>query len=196
MSPPRSSPERRGRARGSATPRGTSCRGSPRKSVGWCWTTSAGSMHHSNSGIAGLAIGLALAVAPGRIARGQAIGQGFELERAGQLGQAASIYFATLRADPTNLSALLGLERVLPGLNRLAELVPAAQRAAAASPRNAALRGVLLRTYVGLNEADSAREVARRWAAAAPRDEAPFFFWEMALAAQLRPVAARAVLVE
>src|SRR2546428_120271 len=42
----------------------------------------------------------------------QAIGQGFELERAGQYEQAAGIYLATLRADPTNLSALLGLERV------------------------------------------------------------------------------------
>src|SRR2546426_3645503 len=41
----------------------------------------------------------------------QAIGQGFELERAGQYDQAAAIYLATLRAEPTNLSALLGLER-------------------------------------------------------------------------------------
>src|SRR5437879_548605 len=78
----------------------------------------------------------------------QAIGKGFELERAGQYDQAAAIYLATLRADPTNLTALLGLERVLPPLNRLGELLPAAQRAAAASPTNAALRGVLLRTYV------------------------------------------------
>src|SRR5205823_3795766 len=105
-----------------------------------------------------------------RSAPAQAIGQGFELERAGQFEQAASIYLATLRADPTNLSALLGLERVLPGLNRLGELVPVAQRAAAASPANAALRAVLLRTYVGINEPDSAREVARRWAAAARRE--------------------------
>src|SRR5213080_2444644 len=81
----------------------------------------------------------------------QAIGQGFELERAGQYDQAAAIYFATLRAEPTNLSALLGLERVLPPINRLGELLPAAQRAAAASPSNVALRGVLLRTYVALN---------------------------------------------
>ena len=130
-------------------------------------------MPHSNRCVARLALGIALAVAPGRLARSQTIGQGFELERAGQFEQAASIYFATLRADPTNLSALLGLERVLPGLNRLAELVPVVQRAALASPANAALRAVLLRTYVGINEPDSARDVARRWAAAAPRDEAP-----------------------
>src|SRR2546422_8744613 len=104
---------------------------------------------------------------------GQAIGQGFELERAGQYDQAAAIYLATLRAEPTNLSALLGPERVLPPINRLGELLPAAQRAAAASPSNVALRGVLLRTYVALNEPDSGRAVALRWAAAAPGDEAP-----------------------
>src|SRR5205807_9653508 len=107
-----------------------------------------------------------------------------------------SIYFAALRADPTNLSALLGLERVLPPLNRLAELVPAAQRAAVASPANAALRAVLLRTYVGINEPDSARAVARRWAAAAPRDEAPYREWAMALDDQRRHAEARAVLLE
>src|SRR3989449_8747113 len=102
---------------------------------------------------------------------GQAIGQGFELERAGQYDQAAAIYLATLRAEPTNLSALLGPERVLPPINRLGDLLPAAQRAAAASPSNVALRGVLLRTYVALNEPDSGRAVALRWAAAAPGDE-------------------------
>src|SRR2546428_585378 len=63
----------------------------------------------------------------------QAIGQGFELERAGQYDQAAAIYLAPLRAEPTNLSALLGLERVLPPINRLGELLPSAQRAPAAS---------------------------------------------------------------
>ena len=126
---------------------------------------------------------------------GQAIGQGFELERAGQYEQAAGMYLASLRADPTNLPALLGLERVLPPLNRLGELLPAAQRAAAASPANAALRGVLLRTYVALNESDSARAVALRWAAAAPRDEAPYREWAIALEDTHRHAAARDVLL-
>ncbi len=125
----------------------------------------------------------------------QAIGQGFELERAGQYEQAASVYFATLRAEPTNLSALLGLERVLPPLNRLRELLPAAQRAAAASPANVALRGVLLRSYVALNEPDSARVVALRWAAAAPRDEAPYREWAIALEDAHRHGLAREVLL-
>src|SRR6266581_1347443 len=96
----------------------------------------------------------------------QAIGQGFELERAGQYEQAAGMYLASLRADPTNLQALLGLERVLPPLNRLGELLPAAQRAAAASPANAA-----------------------------PRDEAPYREWAMALEDTHRHAAARDVLL-
>src|SRR2546429_3743095 len=99
-------------------------------------------------------LGLLLVSAHG--ARGQAIGQGFELERAGQYQRAATVYFTTLRGEPTNLAALLGLERVLPSLSRLPELLPAAQRAVAASPGNAALRAVLLRTYVALNEPASA----------------------------------------
>src|SRR5438093_581478 len=125
----------------------------------------------------------------------QAIGQGFELERAGQYDQAAAIYLSTLRAEPTNLSALLGLERVLPPLNRLGDLLPAAQRAAAASPNNVALRGVLLRTYVALNEPDSGRAVALRWAAAAPGDEAPYREWAMALEDAHRHGPARDVLL-
>jgi len=124
-------------------------------------------------------LGLLLVSAQG--ARGQAIGQGFELERAGQYQRAATVYFTTLRGEPTNLAALLGLERVLPSLSRLPDLLPAAQRAAAASPRNVALRALLLRTYVALNEPDSARAVAQRWTAEQPRDEAPYREWAIAL---------------
>src|SRR2546430_1382223 len=124
---------------------------------------------------------LGLLLVPAQSARGQAIGQGFDLERAGQYQRAAIVYFTTLRAEPTNLAALLGLERVLPSLSRLPELLPAAQRAVAASPRNAALRALLLRTYVGLNEPDSARALAQRWTAEQPRDEAPYREWAIAL---------------
>src|SRR5256885_1304067 len=124
---------------------------------------------------------LGLLLVPAHSARGQAIGQGFDLERAGQYQRAATVYFTTLRGEPTNLAALLGLERVLPSLTRLPDLLPAAQRAVAASPRNAALRALLLRTYVALNESDSARAVAQRWTAEQPRDEAPYREWAIAL---------------
>src|SRR5438270_238270 len=124
-------------------------------------------------------LGLLLVSAHG--ARGQAIGQGFELERAGQYQRAATVYFTTLRGEPTNLSAKLGLEGVMPSLSRLPRLLPAAQRAVAASPGNAALRAVLLRTYLALNEPDSARAVAQRWTAEQPRAEAPYREWAIAL---------------
>src|SRR5256714_499947 len=124
---------------------------------------------------------LGLLLVPAHSARGQAIGQGFDLERAGQYQRAATVYFTTLRAEPTNLAALLGLERVLPSLSRLPDLLPAAQRAVAASPRNAALRALLLRTYVALNEPDSARAVAQRWTAEQPRAEAPYREWAIAM---------------
>ncbi len=128
-----------------------------------------------------------------RFAPAQAVGQGFELERAGQYQRAATVYFTTLRGDSTNLAALLGLERVLPSLNRVPDLLPAAQRAVAASPKNAALRGLLLRTYVTLNEADSARVLAQRWAAEQPRDEVPYREWAIALQDAHRYAEARQV---
>src|SRR2546429_9566018 len=94
---------------------------------------------------------LGLLLVPAHSARGQAIGQGFDLERAGQYQRAATVYFTTLRGEPTNLAALLGLERVLPSLSRLPDLLPAAQPAVAASPRNAPLRALPLPTYAPLH---------------------------------------------
>src|SRR5881392_2582045 len=124
---------------------------------------------------------LGLLLVSARSASGQAIGQGFELERAGQYQRAATVYLTTLRGEPTNVAALLGLERVLPSLNRLPDLLPVAQRAVATSPHNAALRALLLRTYVALNAPDSARAVAQRWATEQPRDETPYREWAIAL---------------
>src|SRR6266566_2126703 len=109
---------------------------------------------------------LLLSLLAARPAPAQAIGQGFELERAGQHQLAVTVYFATVRADPTNLPALLGLERVLPLLGRLPELLPVAQRAA-----------------------------ALRWAADAPGDEAPWREWAIALEDAHRHDAALEVLL-
>jgi len=131
---------------------------------------------------------LGLLLVSAHSARGQAIGQGFELERAGQYQRAATVYLTTLRGEPTNVAALLGLERVLPSLNRLPDLLPVAQRAVATSPHNAALRALLLRTYVALNEPDS-------WATEQPRDETPYREWAIALEDAHRFGEARQVLL-
>jgi tetratricopeptide (TPR) repeat protein len=92
------------------------------------------------------------------------------------------MYFTTVRSDPTNLPALLGLERTLFVLNRMSELLPPVQRARARLPENAALRSLELRVYAALNQPDSLEAIALRWAASAPGSEAPYREWGLALA--------------
>src|SRR2546422_9536013 len=116
------------------------------------------------------------------VAQGQAIGPGFELERAGRYADAASVYFTTVRGDPTNIPALLGLERTLFVLNRMPELLPLVQTARARQPDSPALRSLELRVYAALNQPDSLEAIARRWAASAPQSEAPYREWGLALA--------------
>jgi len=119
---------------------------------------------------------------PARVARGQAIGPGFELERSGRYADAATIYFTTVRSDPTNLPALLGLERTLFVLNRMTELLPLVQNARARLPESPALRSLELRAYAALNQTDSLEAIALRWAASVPRSDAPYREWGLALA--------------
>ncbi len=139
-------------------------------------------MNRSRNYAAIAAMVLVFSADPGRVARGQAIGPGFELERSGHYADAATVYLATVRSDPANIPALLGLERVLFVLNRLNELVPLVQRARARLPENQALHGLELRVYAGLNQSDSLEAAALRWAAAAPESEAPYREWGLALA--------------
>ncbi|PYP09864.1 MAG: hypothetical protein DMD59_07495 [Gemmatimonadetes bacterium] len=127
-----------------------------------------------------LALGL-IALVPA-LAWGQAIGPGFELERSGHYGDAATVYFTTVRADPTNLAALLGLERTLYILNRMPELLPLVQNARARLPESSALRSLELRVYAALNQLDSLEAIARRWAASAPQSDAAYREWGQALA--------------
>jgi tetratricopeptide (TPR) repeat protein len=139
-------------------------------------------MSRSINWAATAALVLVASAAPGRAARGQAIGPGFELERAGRYADAASVYFTTARSDPANLPALLGLERTLFVLNRMPELLPLVQAARARLPDSPALRSLELRVYAALNELDSVEVIARRWAAAVPGSDAPYREWGQALA--------------
>jgi hypothetical protein len=127
-----------------------------------------------------LALGLLVAVPI--TAAAQAIGPGFELERSGRYAEAASTYLTTVRADPVNVPALLGLERTLFVLNRMPELLPLVQRARERSPENAAIRSLEVRVYAALNEPDSLAAVVNRWAATNPRSEVPYREWGLALA--------------
>ena len=129
-----------------------------------------------------LALGGGLMVVLPALARGQGIGPGFDLERSGKYADAATVYFTTVRNDPVNIPALLGLERVLFILNRMPELLPVVQRARARAPENVALRSIEVRVYAGLNQPDSLETVVRRWAASVPRSDAPYREWGLALA--------------
>ncbi len=141
-------------------------------------------------------LALGLIVALPALAPAQAIGPGFELERSGRYADAASVYFTTIRSDPTNIPALLGLERTLFVLNRMSELLPLVQNARARQPASPALRSLELRVYAALNEPDSLEAIARRWAASAPQSEAPYREWGLALAdRRMWDVARRAFLV-
>jgi len=123
------------------------------------------------------------------------VSRGFELERTGHLEQAAEVYFAAARTDPTSEAALLGLERVLQPLNRLSELLPLARRAAERDSLDGELQALLLRLYVSLTEPDSAALVAARWARSRPGDAAPYREWATALEDRGAFDAARKVLV-
>src|SRR3989442_8155861 len=77
---------------------------------------------------------LALCLVPLRPARAQVIGEAVGLERTGRQASAAVVYIAVLRGEPTNLAALLRVERALPPLGRLPGLLPLVPRAAPPPP--------------------------------------------------------------
>jgi len=112
----------------------------------------------------------------------QGVPRGFELERLGRHAEAATLYLAALAADPADESALLGLERVLPRLDRTAELLAAARRARAAAPRSGVVRGVELRATAELGDTRALAEAAEAWIAEDPGSEDPWREWTLALA--------------
>ena len=127
---------------------------------------------------------------------GQAMSRGFELERLGRHADAATFYLVVLGADPANEAALLGLERVLPRLNRTTDLLAAARRARAADPAGEVPRAVELRAFAELGADDSLDAAAAAWIAAQPLDEQPYREWALALADHGRLDAARRVLAD
>src|SRR5438477_352153 len=81
-----------------------------------------------------LKLALFLLIAVPASGRAQALSPGFELERTGRYADAATVYLTIVRADPINIPALLGLERVLFVLNRMPELLPVVQKARTRAP--------------------------------------------------------------
>src|SRR5260221_4194717 len=178
-----------GRARRCATRRGKSCHASPRTSAASCWITSGGSMFRR------LSLSLAVAALAAAPALGQGLGRGFELERAGRYADAAQAYQQALRGEPANLPALLGLERVLDRLTRVAEVLDPARRAFAVDSSNPVILVLLIRTFVTVDQLDSAAVLVARWLVHSPGDESPFREWIVALEDRGRFDEARAAIV-
>lgn len=121
---------------------------------------------------------LALLAAPLPGAAQQAsMPRAFELERRGNYEVAVEAYREMLTRKPGDVSALLGLERVLLPLNRSAEILPDVRAALRAAPSSTGLYGVAMRAWAAADQPDSMRAVAERWARLVPTDEAPYREW-------------------
>jgi hypothetical protein len=120
----------------------------------------------------------------------------FELERRADYAGAANAYRTILKGNPSEVSALLGLERSLLPLNRTAEMIPAVRAALAAAPTSSAAYGVALRAWAAADQPDSVRSFAERWARVAPTDESPYREWGASELGRQNRAGARAAYLE
>ena len=109
------------------------------------------------------------------------LSRGFDLERRGATAAAATAYREALAARPSDLAALLGLERVLTALERQADILPSLRGALEANPRSGPLWGVGVRVWTALGETDSARAALEQWVVVAPGSDDPWREWGRAL---------------
>jgi len=105
------------------------------------------------------------------------MGRATMAERNGQWAEAATQYGAILKTSPANVGALIGMEHVLPKLDRRPELLALLRLALRADSSSAGVLGVVVRTFATVGEVDSARKYVLRWAASAPNDGDPFREW-------------------
>jgi hypothetical protein len=122
---------------------------------------------------------LAVLGSPGRLVAQDNATRALELERRGDYAGAASAWRAQIATHPTDLAALLGLERALTPLGRLAEMTGPVQAAAQREP-SAGVLGIAIRVWTAARQPDSARAAVVRWAALEPASEMPFQEWGIA----------------
>lgn len=116
------------------------------------------------------------------------LGRALMAERNGAYGDAATQYATILRTQPANVGALMGMEHVLPRLDRRAELVPLVEAALAADSTSIGIFGIAVRTFVVAGFPDSARKYTERWSARSPNDDEPYREW-LEAATQARDLA-------
>jgi tetratricopeptide (TPR) repeat protein len=107
---------------------------------------------------------------------------GTELERRGLYEEALGAYRQVLQTDRTNVTAWLGLERVLGQMNRLESLISLVDSALTELPEDRFLREIQLRAWSSLERMDSLEAAVIRWIQVAPESDDPYRQWAFALA--------------
>lgn len=108
------------------------------------------------------------------------MGRAMMAERNGNWADAAAEYAAVLKREPANLGALVGMEHVLPRLDRRAELLELLRTALATDSTSVGVLGVVVRVFATSGDVDSARKYVATWAARAPGDADPYREWSEA----------------
>ena len=138
-----------------------------------------------------LVAGLLCLVGQRHLAAQDAAARALDLERRGDYAAAATTWRSVLGEQPQDLSALLGLERSLTPLGRLAEMTEAIHRAMAKDAGPGVL-GIAIRVWTAARQPDSARAAVERWAVLEPGSELPFQEWGIAAYGARDRVTARA----
>lgn len=95
-------------------------------------------------------------------------------ETSGDLAGAETIVREVLEANPTSLSALLTLERLLGQQGRLAEVVPMVERLLEREPTSVIGHQTRLRLFVDMNETRRLDDAVVEWIRATPDLETPY----------------------
>lgn len=122
------------------------------------------------------------------------LSEAFELERRGRYEIAARRFMVIMERSPTNLSALLGLERVLPPIGELESILPYIDSALVLQRGHGSVRSLQLRVFANLRSTDRLTTAAQEWIVASPRSEEPYREWAAALERMGDIAAARTVL--
>lgn len=124
------------------------------------------------------------------------LGEAFEFERRGSYDVAARRYRDVLSQSPANLSALLGLERVLLPIGKLDSIMPYVDSALVLQPQNRSVRSIQLRVWAELDRPDRLAAAGQEWVSAMPGSPEPYREWAAALAKMGDVEGARGVLDE
>ena len=105
------------------------------------------------------------------------MGRATMAERNGNFAEAASVYASILKTQPASLGALIGMEHVLPRLDRRPEMFQLLRQAMAADSASTGVLAIVVRNFASSGQADSARYYVARWTRLAPPNADPYREW-------------------